>query len=319
MYRKDADLLPIHNHPSAGSRGFTNACRGLSVLLLFGLLGALYFFEIRPAQLRWGATPEECARTMPDDGLVADPVFDATRAITIHATPSQIWPWLIQMGFGRAGFYGYDLIENLGSGRNIRSAQTIIPALQTPKPGDEFPLSVAATLVYGPIQANRSMIWRSSDVPCDATFVWELVPIDAERTRLISRIRWNYPRSPGGLLLGVFTEFTDHVAIRRILEGVRGRAEGDPAQPLIAQAFDVAAFIVAVFNLILTLYFVGFWRRWIRAWFLALGAGLLVEIVFYGSLPDQVRGTLPWLYLLALALVASRFGRSRFDGQPSFE
>lgn len=319
MYRKDANLSSLPDRHPAGSRAFTNACRTLSVLLLLGILAALYFFGIRPAQLRWGATPGECARAMPDDALVADPTFNATRAITIQATPSQIWPWLIQMGFGRAGFYGYDLIENLGSGRGIRSAQTIIPALQSPKPGDELPLSIAATLVYGPIQPNQFMIWRSADVPCDGTFVWELVPIDATHTRLISRIRWNYVKSPPGFLLGVFTEFTDHVAVRKILEGVRDRAEGRPPQPLISQAIDIAGYVVAGFNLLLALYAVGFWRKWIRGWLLALAAGLLLEIVLYGALPAVLRDALPWALLVLILLIASKSGRSRFDSRPAFE
>ena len=319
MYRKDADLVSIPDRHPVDSRGFTNACRALSVALLLGILGALYFVGIRPAQLRWGATPEEYTRAMPDDTMVADPVFNATRAISIKATPSQIWPWLIQMGFGRAGFYGYDLIENLGSGRGIRSAQTIVPALQNPKPGDQLPLSIAATLVYGPIQPNRYMIWRSADVPCDGTFVWELLPVDATHTRLISRIRWNYVNSPAGFLLGVFTEFTDHVAVRRILEGVRDRAEGRPPQSLVTQGFDLAACVVAGFNLLLALYFVGFWRKWIRGWFLALCAGLLLEIFLYGTLPAVLRDTLPWALLLLIVLIASKSGRSRFDARPAFE
>jgi hypothetical protein len=61
---------------------------------------------------------------MPEDNIVAHPVFDATRAITIRAMPETIWPWLVQMGFKRAGFYGYDLIENIGNGSEIRSATT---------------------------------------------------------------------------------------------------------------------------------------------------------------------------------------------------
>src|SRR6516225_890741 len=76
--------------------------RLLAVAVLMALLGSSYFFLIRPAQLRWGATSEEVARPMPEDNIVADPVFDATRAITIRARPEQIWPWLAQMGFGRA-------------------------------------------------------------------------------------------------------------------------------------------------------------------------------------------------------------------------
>src|SRR5579859_2960923 len=90
--------------------------RGVAALVLFGALGSVYVFVIRPAQLHWGATAEEIARSMPEDTSVAHPTFDATRAITIRGTPEQVWPWLAQMGLRRAGFYGYDLIENAGSG-----------------------------------------------------------------------------------------------------------------------------------------------------------------------------------------------------------
>lgn len=318
MYRRDASQPRTPNPRLLDSRGLTNTFRALAILLLFGILGGLYFYEIRPSQLRWGATPAELAGAMPDDDIVADPVFNATRAITINAPPSQIWPWLIQMGFGRAGFYGYDLIENLGSGSGLRSAQTIVPAFQNPKPGDELPLSLAATLQYGPIQPDRVMIWRSSDVPCDGTFVWELVPIDAGHTRLISRIRWNYANSPGGFVLGLFTEFTDHVAIRRILRGIKDRAEGRPPQSNLAEGLDTAAFFVAAFNLFLGLYFIGFWRNWLWGWLLALGAGLLLELVFYGSLPAVIRDSLPWLYLALLLWAASRLGGSRFGRRSVF-
>lgn len=204
--------------------GFSILFRALSVALLFVLLGALYVWKIRPTELRWGATASECAQPMQDDKTVVDPVFDATRAITIRATPEEIFPWLVQMGFGRAGFYGYDLIENLGSGRGIRSAQTILPALQNPHPGDTLPLSVAAKLVYGPIEPNHFLVWQSMDRSSNGVFIWELVRIDATHTRLISRIRWKYVKTPGGLALGIFTEFADHIAVRRILEGVPSRS-----------------------------------------------------------------------------------------------
>jgi hypothetical protein len=250
---------------------------------------------------------------MPEDETVADPVFDATRAITIRATPQLIWPWLVQMGFGRAGFYGYDLIENLGSASGIQSAQTIVPALQHPQIGDLLPLSVAANLKYGPIQPDRCIVWKSLDVPSDGVFIWELVPIDANHTRLISRIRWNYEHSPSGLALGIFTEFTDHVAVRKILEGVRDRAEGRPPESLFAQALEIASLLLAVLNLLVALLFIAFWQRWGWAWLIALGAGLLLELVLYGTIPPAIRAVLPWLYLLGMAVVGVKFGRSRFS------
>jgi hypothetical protein len=271
--------------------------RLLAVAVLMALLGSSYFFLIRPAQLRWGATSEEVARPMPEDNIVADPVFDATRAITIRARPEQIWPWLAQMGFGRAGFYGYDLIEGIGSKTGIRSANTIVPELQHPTTGDPLPISMAATLVYGSINPNEWMVWRSQHLPSDGVFIWELVPVDENHTRLISRIRWNYAPGLWFKTLGVFTEFADHVAVRRILKGIRDRAEGRPPESLAGEAVEIAGWILALLELCIATVFAAFGRHWKMAWLLALGAGVLLQFLLYGDAPVWICAALPWFYL----------------------
>ena len=120
----------------------------MAILALIGLVKAAYLLWARPYQLRWGATEEEVQRPMPGDELNPSPKFLATRAITIEATPEVIWPWLIQMGYKRAGFYGYDIFENLGSPHGIASAQSIVPEFQHFKVGDEVPISPAGSLVF---------------------------------------------------------------------------------------------------------------------------------------------------------------------------
>lgn len=72
------------------------------------------------------ATSKERHRWLPGDGVVLPSAGVLTQAITIRATPRQIWPWLVQMGSGRAGWYSYDLLDNGGHA----SAKEIIPALQ---------------------------------------------------------------------------------------------------------------------------------------------------------------------------------------------
>jgi hypothetical protein len=272
--------------------------RFAAILVLFAVLGSVYFLVIRPAQLHWGATPEELLRSMPEDGIVAHPAFDATRAITIRGTPQQIWPWLVQMGFGRAGFYGYDLIENPGSGSGIRSARAILPAHQHPKTGDLEPISVAATLVFGTVEPNTVVVWRSRDVPCDGVYIWQLVPIDSQHTRLISRIRWSY--APGALFkaLGVFTEFADHVAVRKILAGVRERVEGRTPQPLSVEALEIAGWFLTLLAFCVATIAIAFSRRWKIAWLFALGAGALLQFILYSGAPAWVCVPLPWLYLV---------------------
>lgn len=80
--------------------------RRLRVLAVPVILITVYLCIVFLSQLRWGATTEERGRSMPGDGMVSDPIFVATRAITIHARPEDIWPRLVQMGYNRAGFYG---------------------------------------------------------------------------------------------------------------------------------------------------------------------------------------------------------------------
>ncbi len=67
-----------------------------------------------PWHLRWGATDDEVAMELPGDWLVPRAEFVATRAVTIEARPEAIWPWIVQIGYGRAGFYADDLLDNLG-------------------------------------------------------------------------------------------------------------------------------------------------------------------------------------------------------------
>ena len=83
----------------------------------------------------WGATDDEVARLLPGDGDVPQPTFNATRAVTIAARPDEIWPWLIQIGVTRAGWYGYDWLANLGH----PSAERILPEFQRLAGGDVLP------------------------------------------------------------------------------------------------------------------------------------------------------------------------------------
>jgi hypothetical protein len=75
------------------------------------LIARAYRRYLRDWVLTWGATAEEAAQRLPGDDLLEPADIVATRAIGIDAPPSAIWPWLVQMGPGRAGAYTYDWIE----------------------------------------------------------------------------------------------------------------------------------------------------------------------------------------------------------------
>jgi len=69
---------------------------------------------------RWGVDPIEATQLLPGDELVTEPTTSDTRGIDIAAPPEQVWPWLVQMGYKRAGWYSYDAIDmNQGSSREI--------------------------------------------------------------------------------------------------------------------------------------------------------------------------------------------------------
>jgi hypothetical protein len=99
---------------------------GLAVGAL-GMLSVLGSYRrwIQPWQHRWGASDQEVQRAMPGDDVLPD-AASTTRAITIAAPPEQVWPWLVQLGYGRGGWYSYDWIDNDGR----PSADRIIPELQ---------------------------------------------------------------------------------------------------------------------------------------------------------------------------------------------
>lgn len=248
------------------------------------VLGA-YLVVARPSQLRWGATDAELQRDMPGDALSLQPSFLATRAITINATPEIIWPWLLQMGYGRAGFYGYDVIENLGSARGIRSAERIIPELQQLVVGDALPLSAAGGPVVNAIAPNRFIVWSGASGTYPGAFTWALYPVDASRTRLVSRIQWRHHwTQPLTFAMDVFTEFADHVAVRKVLEGVKDRAERR------AESFTRTTMEFALLVWALVTYGVAIWlvlRRpatW-RQWLVGVMAGVAWLVVRYAPIP----------------------------------
>lgn len=284
--------------------GRSPAKRLLAIVALFGLLIAIYLLAIRPTQLQYGATAEEAARPMPGDSLVGSPSFCATRAITIHGRPEDIWPWLVQIGYGRAGFYGYDLIENIGSRTGIRSAGSILPELQHPKAGDLLPISAVASLVFGLIQPDSVLIWREGATPPHSSFAWALYPVDDSHTRLVSRIRLRYHWTDRRILLDLFTEFADPVAVPRILVGIKERVEDLAPQPLAEEGVEIGVWVLAMLEIVVAAALIFRRRRWGRAWFLGLAAGLSMLFALYARAPVWIGAAFVCAIFVAMLLSA---------------
>ena len=179
------------------------------------------FARYRTWHLRWGATDAEVAAPMPGDDLAPSAAFCATRALTIGAPPSQVWPWLVQVGFGRAGFYSYDWADNLGR----RSARVLLPEYQSPRPGDvAAPMAelanerTAFTVVLA--EEPHVLVWAKPD----STWAWRLTD-DAGRTRLVTRLKARYQPGPFLPVTVLLMEIGDFPMMRRMLLGLAERAE----------------------------------------------------------------------------------------------
>ena len=179
-------------------------------------VAVLFQFVYRPWQATWGASEEEVIRPMVGDAVVKDPTFNATRAVTINATPEQIWPLIVQIGYRRAGFYSYDILDNDG----IPSAEHIIPEYQNPMVGDQIPVDKKSVVYVAALEANRHLllVFRSK-VP--ATWAWGLYPVDAQRTRLVTRLRVEVRSVFGRVFLDAF----EIIMMRKCMLGIKRRAE----------------------------------------------------------------------------------------------
>jgi len=199
----------------------------LPTLLIASTAAILYARYGRPWQLTWGATPDEVSKPLPGDELVTRPTFNATRAITIDATPQEIWPWLVQAGVTRAGWYSYDILDNLGH----RSARRIIPELQNLAPGDLVPMSPNGKqgIPVLSIDPPASMVWGTA---AESTWTWQLDASADGSTRLITRVRSRYRWLSPSIAMSLLVEFADIWMMRKMLMNVRDRAEGLVTEPV---------------------------------------------------------------------------------------
>jgi hypothetical protein len=135
------------------------------------------------------ATAREKRRPLPVDALVPEPLFASTHAITIDAPPERVWPWIAQMGAGRAGWYSWDAIDNGGT----TSATSILPAFQTLVSGDVMPAIPGATdaFVVAAVDPPRELVLTVPDGRGGNAVAWEhvLEPLPGGRTRLLVRGR----------------------------------------------------------------------------------------------------------------------------------
>jgi hypothetical protein len=194
---------------------------------LASLIAAGYAFVIRPQMLRWGSTVEERARPLPGDDIEPEARYVTTRALTIGAPASAIWPWLVQMGQDRAGFYTHNWVERLlRSG--IPDTSVIRPEWQHLAIGDLMRTNhdIGGKPMGWPVAAvdeGRALVVTSKSMPA-GTYAFVIEPIDADSSRLIvrDRARWKLTEWPFAAL--VYEPLHAYMETG-LIKGVKHRAE----------------------------------------------------------------------------------------------
>lgn len=215
------------------------------VLRTAAALGSLaawgYMLGVRPWHRTWGASERECRSTLAGDGIIPRPTSEATRAITIEAPASYVWPWLMQLGQGRGGFYSYDWLENL-AGLDIHTADEILPEHQHLVAGDEIPFGMGTGIPVLRLEHERALVLGASidlatgrtvgtgepDPERFVSMTWAFIlrPIDDTSTRLVARFRLE--QRPRGIMSATYPlliEIPHFVMERKMLLGIRDRAE----------------------------------------------------------------------------------------------
>lgn len=208
--------------------------RSRRVRLLLDVLTAVPLWLSAPLvrrwHLTWGATAAERTSAMPGDHVVPRAQFNATRAITVAARRDELWPWIVQLGYGRAGFYSYDLIDNAGR----PSADRPLEEYQKIEVGDLIPMfheshGLSIAYVVDSFETGSWMLWAHRPhphEPPDSTWSWRLTDTADGGTRLVTRMKQDYRwKTPGLAMFNLaLMELGDFAMERRMLRGIKARA-----------------------------------------------------------------------------------------------
>jgi hypothetical protein len=182
-------------------------------------------FSLRRWFVTWGSTPAERSRVMSGDRTITDPTYTATLGMTIHASAQCIWPWLVQMGKGRGGLYSYDWLDRLFGYLDHPSANRVLPEFQHLTAGDEIPIGRGGGFPVVSVDPCRELVLGGAGD--GFRWIWEfgLYPVDSCRTRLVSRSIVRTPKTIGSWLFMRALEPAAFLMTRRMLLGIKQRAE----------------------------------------------------------------------------------------------
>jgi hypothetical protein len=212
----------------------------LTLLTVLVLAGLVYHLGLRNWCMRWGTTPAEVHATLPGDDLFPVYTGQATHAITIHASPQQVWPWLMQIGQDRSGFYSYTIFENM-FGADMPKVEHLVPDWQprtvgetvwfaTPKrfggQGKMIPAIVEPNRAFAMVSPNDWQRLQAGGRAQEGMWTFTLEPQGNGQTRLIARVRGGTPPTLMSRLVGrLFWEPAHFVMERKMLRTIRDLSE----------------------------------------------------------------------------------------------
>ncbi len=241
----------------------------LLIVIIFTVFNYLFFF--RPLLLNWGARSSEIANSYPCEDRLSRARILSTHVVEVHAPARQVWPWLVQIGQDRAGFYTYDFLEKaLGTG--ISNANRLEPSWQQLHAGDKIKLArgmegleVAAidqghyfTLNADSRTGKSPFPIRSSRFYFAIVWTFYLSEESPDQTRLIARWRadwgdnWIFSAVSYGLV-----EWGAFIMERRMLMAIRDLAENRPGAaevPALSDMFWFASMWVAGFGVLVACF-----------------------------------------------------------------
>ena len=207
-----------------------------------GAAATAYALAARLRMLRWGAEPEEVERVFTGDEFVLNPQIRATHAVTVHAPVEKVFPWLVQMGQGRAGFYSIESIENDFFQLDIHNADRILPEYQQLRVGDHVALGRGVFARVAVLEPLKHLILRATahgdeyeegapplkpGETLNMTWAFFTEALENGDTRLIERFRVEFtPTLVNNVMFYGFIEPGAFFMERSMLLGIKARAEG---------------------------------------------------------------------------------------------
>jgi hypothetical protein len=299
----------------------------VGAIVIFAAVCGLFLAVLHPWLMNWGSTGDEQALVLPGD--TEAPSAYLTRAITIDASPAAVWPWLMQIGQDRAGFYSNDYLENL-TGANIHNADVIRPEWQARAVGDKIRMTTPEqTAIGGEATLLTVRILEPERVYADVPGRFVLLTVGEQTTRVLLREKLTIPERSGSIWL--IWDPMHFVMEQRMLQGIKERAEG---RPFVAPAVQAAAHIgwaLAGLGLLAVVLSRRRWWRWLLLpvapglpimWFTgdlnsALAAFLALGITIIGALACGWRWWPPYLLIgsgVALVLLLAPDNFATFGG-----